>query len=137
MATLEDIILAGKGRSGSNQAWEVGGSHMGITNDGRDIIVKHLWHYTTLMLSWREDDPADENYLDYSLGHGSVSDQGGMNRAFQLLGIPLRYTRAGGASIEPIDPSLAKPLRENALYFHNRRKLWAVERRVRKRGVPA
>jgi len=51
------------------------------------------------MLVWDFYDPANEATLDYSLGWGSVSDQGGMNKVFRELCIPLYYSRKGGAEI--------------------------------------
>jgi hypothetical protein len=120
VATITDIMLAGEGFAGSNRSWHVNGSHMGITNDGRDIIVKHLYHYGHHMLSWRADNPSDENYLDYTTGHGSVSDQGGMNRAFRALGIPRYFSRAGGAEIVETDPANAIALRDSYLRMRER-----------------
>ena len=59
------------------------------------------------MLRWRVSDPHDETVLDYSTGWGSVSDQGGLNVAFKALGLPLYFTRKGGASIEDVSEQLA------------------------------
>jgi|SRR5215471_14790435 len=89
--TLEEIIRAGKGKAGSEQSWEVTRTDNG--NVGR------LFHYSTQMLVWDWYDPANESVLDYSIGWGSVSDQGGMNKAFRILGLPLYYARKGGAEI--------------------------------------
>jgi hypothetical protein len=61
--------------------------------------IATLWHYGTRMLTWNVNDPRDPDYLDYSLGWGSVSDQNGMNTAFRILDIPLYFSRAGGACI--------------------------------------
>jgi hypothetical protein len=59
-----------------------------------------LWHHSTRMLHWRESKRNGIELLSLSLGHGSVSDQGGMNRAFRALGAShLYYSRAGGAGI--------------------------------------
>ena len=44
------------------------------------------------MLTWNVASPQDGKYLDYSTGHGSVSDQNGMNTAFRLLGLLERFT---------------------------------------------
>jgi hypothetical protein len=99
MASIADIIRDGKGKAGSNSSWEVTGEW---TPNGV-VLVKHLWHYGTLMLTWRADNPSDPNYLDYCTGWGSVSDQGGMNTAFRVLGIPLRFDRAGGATIVEVN----------------------------------
>lgn len=94
MATIASIIREGYGKAGSNGAWRVGGTRL-----SNGVVLKELWHYGTRMLAWREDRPADPDYLDYSIGHGSVSDQGGMNQAFRILGIPLYFSRRGGAEI--------------------------------------
>lgn len=88
--SIRDIIVRGKGIAG---AWRVERDEL----DGETVC--HLYHYSTKMLSWRESEPTDETILDYSLGWGSVSDQNGMNTAFRALGIPLYFSRAGGASI--------------------------------------
>jgi hypothetical protein len=54
------------------------------------------------MLASNPGDPAhDPNVL--SIGWGRVSDQNGMNTAFKLLGLPLRYdrdARGGGPDVE-------------------------------------
>lgn len=84
MATIKGIILAGKGKAGSNDSWRV------EENKGEF----QLWHYGTLMLEWD-----DTGVLGYSVGNGSVSDQGGMNTAFKVLGFPYRFDRKGGARI--------------------------------------
>lgn len=90
MASIKQIVSNGKGKAG----------HWRVEREIRDeYTVCHLYHYNHKMLSWRDDYPIDENYLDYSTGWGSVSDQGGMNQAFRILGIPLYFQRAGGAVI--------------------------------------
>jgi hypothetical protein len=60
-----------------------------------DDGYRAIYHYGTWMLGVRPD--GQINYT--SLGHGSVSDQGMMNRLFRALGSDLYYSRAGGASI--------------------------------------
>ena len=66
-----------------------------------------VFHYSTAMLSFDIDanDKWDGNIdtIDYSTGHGSVSDQNGMNRLFARLGMPLYYRRSGGADIVELD----------------------------------
>lgn len=68
---------------------------------------RHVLHYDTTMLTFGVDDDGkwDGNLdtVDYSTGHGSVSDQNGMNRLFARLGMPLYFKRAGGASIDLLD----------------------------------
>lgn len=56
---------------------------------------RSIYHYGTWMMGIRPD-----GTIDYtSVGNGSVSDQGMMNRLFQALGSELYYSRKGGASI--------------------------------------
>jgi hypothetical protein len=62
--------------------------------------VREIWHYSTMMLRFSVDQPSDDRYLDYSTGHGSKSDQGGMNVLFRELGLPYYFSRMGGASID-------------------------------------
>jgi hypothetical protein len=88
--SISDVIARGKGRAG---AWRVEREQV----DGKTVC--RLWHYGTNMLTWNLEDPSDPDVLDYSTGWGSVSDQGGMNRAFRVLGLPLYFQRAGGAEI--------------------------------------
>lgn len=67
-----------------------------------------LWHYSTPMLAWQDATyvAGGETFVsgpDYvyhiSLGHGSASDQNGMNTAFRTLTFNYRYTRMGGPKI--------------------------------------
>lgn len=64
-----------------------------------DKRIGELYHYSTRMLVWNIDNPLDSEVLDWSLGWGSVSDQGGMNTAFRVLDLPYYYSRKGGPSI--------------------------------------
>ena len=111
MASLTDVILAGKGKA---HAWQV------TQSNG----VCRLYHYSTCMLVWNVDKPHDPEVLDYDLGWGSVSDQGGMNRAFTALGIPLRYDRSisgGGPRIVRCGTvKQAKQLRSSYLKMRRR-----------------
>lgn len=59
--------------------------------------TRELWHHSTRMLVWDPADPANPDVLFYDTGWGSVSDQGGMNTAFQVLDLPIYYSRKGGA----------------------------------------
>lgn len=73
---------------------------------------REIWHYSTLMLRYTyiDTDPTDstntqqwDGNLDtvyVNTGHGSKSDQGGMNTLFRELDMPLYFSRAGGAQIE-------------------------------------
>lgn len=87
--TIAEIVRNGQGRAGSGGAWRV------TETSG----VRRLWHHGTLMLVWNKNNPNDPEFLDYNIGWGSVSDQGGMNTAFRTLGIPLYFNRKGGAEI--------------------------------------
>ena len=69
-------------RAGSDGAWRL----------EKDDDVSWLWHHGTLMLSWSVID-GQVHIWSASLGWGSVSDQGGMNRAFRALGAPFHYDR--------------------------------------------
>ena len=87
--TLADIIRRAHGRAGSNGAWRV------ERDDPADPFigdVATLWHYSTPMLRWKISNPSDARVLDWSIGHGSVSDQGGMNTAFRVLGNKFQMT---------------------------------------------
>jgi hypothetical protein len=79
MATIASIIRSGKGTA---HAWRV----------ERDGTVATLVHYATPMLRWDVRAPR-ESHTVLSTGWGSVSDQNGMNTAFDQLGIPRRYDR--------------------------------------------
>lgn len=93
MASIKSIVQAGKGTAG----------HWRVEREIRDeFTVCRLYHYSTCMLTWRDDYPIDPDILDYSLGWGSVSDQGGMNQAFRALGIPLYFSRKEGAEIRDL-----------------------------------
>ena len=90
MATLESIIRNRRGKAGSNGSWKVTN---GIGNG-----YHCLWHYSTPMLEWYDTGYGVE-VIAYDEGHGSVSDQQGMNIAFRTLGVPYYYSRKGGARI--------------------------------------
>lgn len=92
MSTIADIVAAAHGRAGK---WHVTRVTYNDTSPPREYAT--LYHYSTAMLTWRVDNPAEP--IAISLGHGSVSDQAGMNQAFRILGMPLYYSRAGGARI--------------------------------------
>jgi hypothetical protein len=88
--TIAQIIERKHGCAGSNGAWRVEQDE----SDGYS-----LWHYGTRMLRWRESSRYGREIMDVSTGHGSVSDQGGLNTAFKVLGAPWYFSRKGGASI--------------------------------------
>lgn len=97
--TLQAIIEQGKGCAGSGRSWR-------METDG---FVRRLWHYQTLMLEYRivrgRDGYLKPHVLSMSEGHGSVSDQQGMNTAFKVLNLPYRYDRdqrGGGPRISEL-----------------------------------
>lgn len=117
---LKHIIILGKGRAGSGGSWRV--------------ADKELWHYSTLMLKWTEIDGVNFP-LHMSTGHGSTSDQQGMNTAFRLLGMPYRMDcdyKGGGPRITELctcgdftyahDPSLCDPEQVQARMLREERR---------------
>ena len=84
--TIQQLIEQGKGRAHN---WRV-------VEDNDNPAVKHLYHYSTNMLTWNH---ITKEIIDYDLGWGSVSDQNGMNIAFRVLGSKLYFSRNGGAAI--------------------------------------
>jgi hypothetical protein len=85
--TVRDII---RKRNGKTHAWRI--EH---TLDGASC----LYHYATCMLVWIDKLDGSSEILCHDLGHGSVSDQRGMNIAFRELGCTWYYSRARGAHI--------------------------------------
>lgn len=62
-----------------------------------------LYHYGTKMLEWIWD-AREAQITGWWVGHGSVSDQQGVNAALSALGSPMRYyrdTRGGGPRVNP------------------------------------
>lgn len=89
--TIAEIIANGKGRT---HGWTV----------ERDNSVATLVHYSTPMLRWDVRAPR-ESHTVISIGHGSVSDQNGMNTAFRTLGIARRFdrdARGGGPRVSDL-----------------------------------
>jgi hypothetical protein len=85
---LTDIVRRGYGTAG---AWHV------TRNDG----MYQLWHYGTLMLEWEHNSNSSKPHVVQAhVGWGSVSDQQGMNKAFNALGLPHYFVRKDGARIE-------------------------------------
>jgi len=78
------------GKAGSNSSWR---SHLTTCGTARQV-----YHYSTLML---EFDLATKEVTYVSTGHGSVSDQRGMNEMFRELDAGMYFSRAGGADIAP------------------------------------
>lgn len=57
--------------------------------------VRRVYHYTTLMCEFIVNDDATWCGV-LSVGHGSKSDQKGMNTLLQSVGSAVRYYRDGG-----------------------------------------
>ncbi len=95
MASIKDTadrqVTAGKWRS-----W-----------DSEEPMTRNIYHYSTQMLSFKLDAEGQwDGHLgtvDYSTGHGSLSDQKGMNTLFARLGMPYYFQRQGGAGIVTLD----------------------------------
>jgi hypothetical protein len=68
-------------------------------------FLQSLWHYSTEMLRWSYDFTSGQvTIIGTWTGHGSVSDQTGVNSALWALGSSLRYSRdqrGGGPRINP------------------------------------
>jgi hypothetical protein len=116
MTSIADIISNRSGRAGSGGAWRVE-----RRPDDADPFpgALELWHYSTRMLLWR-DGPDGVDVLDWSLGHGSVSDQRGMNTAFAELDLSYRYDRderGGGPRLTELDE---RPSEGRARYLRSR-----------------
>lgn len=89
--TIASIIHA---RKGTSHAWKVQTEYNKLTESAYT-----LRHYGTVMLVWI-DTPEGTRIVDWSTGHGSVSDQNGLNTAFRVLGLHYRMDRdyrGGGA----------------------------------------
>jgi hypothetical protein len=102
MPSLGDIIKNHEGTAGSNRSWRV----WKADSDPYRGNEYELWHYSTLMLKWRESKRYGVELLFWSTGHGSKSDQQGMNTTFQMLNVPYRFDRAGGSTITDIHEDL-------------------------------
>ena len=103
MATIAEIVRNGHGRAGSHGAWQVSEAPR-TDGAGRGHQDWRLWHYTTAMLQWTRRPCGKADVIFFSLGRRTVSDQQGMNAAFEALGLPLYYARdraGGGPRIEP------------------------------------
>lgn len=107
--TITELVRTARhgARAGSGGAWRIHRWRPAPIHDpSRECVT--LYHHNTAMLTWRADDPRDPTVLAYSTGWGSRSDQGGMNRAFKVLGLPLYFSRAGGANIEDTSDEAAR-----------------------------
>jgi hypothetical protein len=91
-------------------------------DDGRKIVT--VYHYATEMIQFyarpkHPDFPVAERFISHvDLGHGSKSDQDGMNRIFRKLGLSWYYSRKGGSAQiidllqDPESTALPKYLRD-------------------------
>lgn len=99
--SIQEIIQKGHGHAGSNGSWRV----ERVDSDPFVGSEFELWHYSTLMLRWRKSKRHGVEILHTSTGWGGVADQSGMNTAFRVLGVPLRFDRderGGGPRIADI-----------------------------------
>lgn len=90
--TIRDIIRGGRGQT---HGWRV--------ERRGDIAI--LVHYSTAMLRWDVRAPAT-SYTVLSIGHGSVSDQNGVNTFFRLFDVPCRFDRdqrGGGPRVTSLE----------------------------------
>ena len=95
MSTIAGIVRAGKGRAGHGDSWHC--RRLGWP-DIENGYAYQLTHYRHVMLKWSKTEDGKIELLDYDTGHGSASDQHGVNKALKALGIyNLYYSRAGGA----------------------------------------
>ena len=78
----------------SGGAWRT----VDLTSDvaGFSERIRQVWHYGTLMGEFVEGDEGSWWLGAMTVGHGSVSDQNGMNTLFQSVGSPVRMKRDGG-----------------------------------------
>ena len=100
--SIASIIENRKGTAGP---WRVARV---VNREGSAMLddVYQLWHYDTCMLEWCEND-FGSTVTYTNIGHGSVSDQNGVNKAFAILGAGLRYRRdqaGGGPRIVILSP---------------------------------
>lgn len=78
----------------------------------QDSLMCSLHHYGTKMLEWAYHPNQHPRVVitGWWVGHGSVSDQGGVNAALDALGSTLRYhrdARGGGPRVNPFRVSVA------------------------------
>lgn len=67
-----------------------------------------IWHYSTVVLTFDPTEPqvGEPRSLWIGLGHGSVSDQQGINDLLRAAGLPFTYRRdfrGGGPRIEMVE----------------------------------
>ena len=116
-------LVTESGKAGSHRETGVPAWNSAVDtreSDGATRIM--IWHYDHLMFSVtiRKDGGYTINHL--SIGHGSVSDQGGMNIILEQLGIRLRYRRderGGGPRYEVLNVETQRSL--NRMLNNSRR----------------
>lgn len=104
IANIADMRTFRAGRAVRVGAWHyVDGLE---ANGDPSVGLRYIYHYGTcmavLIVSERS---AEIGFVPYSVGWGSVSDQGGMNKILAAAGLPLRYRRdakGGGARYEQV-----------------------------------
>lgn len=105
--TIAEIVRRGSGRAGHAGSWRV----ERLDSDpfvGREYA---LYHYGTLMLKWRRSKRFGDELLFAGTGHGSVSDQNGINTAFKVLNLDYYFSRKGGPDILDCYPGTRIPIR--------------------------
>lgn len=102
MTSIRDLA-DGNAHAGSGGAWR------SVTEDftvdtRRSYKWRTIFHYETVMLAFALNDEGkwdgNTDNVVYNIGHGSVSDQNGMNKLFRHMNMPLYFVRQGGARIE-------------------------------------
>ncbi|HSW91501.1 MAG TPA: hypothetical protein VLG09_02555 [Candidatus Saccharimonadales bacterium] len=78
-------------RVGTIGAWSIS---QDVDKDNKTYY--HLYHYATRMVSWYRNEDGTAEVFYTNIGHGSVSDQQGVNAALYELNAPMRYARNGG-----------------------------------------
>jgi hypothetical protein len=87
-------------------------------------LIRYVFHYQTLMVRYESADNGETwTADDVSIGHGSVSDQNGVNQLTSVRYIwqgshrglthdyGWRYSRRGGASVDYIGPEASVSVR--------------------------
>lgn len=95
MATIKSLASPGPSRTAGKWRREAT-----TLEDGR--VMVRIFHYRHEMLCYVERSDGGAQLIDYSIGHGSVSDQGGMNTLFRALGLPYYFSRKGGADVRGV-----------------------------------
>lgn len=101
LADIGNVDNFRSGRSVKVGAWRV--IDLRHVDGTRDRLIYHYGtHMGTLAFG---TSGMFTTFVPYSMGWGSVSDQGGMNKILAAAGLPLRYRRdakGGGARYEQV-----------------------------------